>query len=307
MYRPRLPHPAAPETPLRFRLVHDDADAPAAEQLRGELVAGGGAEADDRRGTPVLLLTNRTRPDWLERQADLRDDELLTIVGTAVRTLPSLDWLWKRQVVDFRRWTAEPPRHTLVPEAFARRRPPPAVRNAHRVLCAFGALAFAAGGTIADVEGASAYTVVVGYAAAILGGASALAAHLLVRRSPSLALVVRAAPAVALATVAAGLLALQQVDEASARLGVPAAFLVAAPVWLALRSGRLRFWFPAPGPLPTGLRRAVPEWLGRRVDALAARFTGDATSDTLEPGRSWSTLLWFFGFAVVWLAVLGGA
>ena len=170
VYRPRLPHPAAPETPLRFRLVHDDADAPTAEQLRGELIAGGGAEADDRRGTPVVLLTNRSRPDWLERQADLRDDELLTIVGTAVRTLPSLDWLWKRQVVDFRRWTAKPPRHTLVPEAFARRRPPPAVRNAHRVLCAFGALAFATGGTIADVEGASAYAVVVGYAAAILGG-----------------------------------------------------------------------------------------------------------------------------------------
>jgi hypothetical protein len=307
VYRPPLAAPASPETPLRFRLVHDEADAPAADRLRRELRGAGAVESDDGHATAVLLLTNRTRPDWLDAQSGLRDGGLLTVVGTGVRTLPSLDWLWKRQVLDFRRWTAEPPTHALVPEAFATRRPPTAVRSAHRVLCAFGALAFAAGGAIADVEGASAYAVAVGYTAAILGAACALAAHLLVRRSTSLALLARVAPFLAAATVAAGFLALQQVDAAAARLAAPAAFLVAAPLWLALRTRALRFWLPVPEALPDGLRQAAPAWLGERVDALGSRFgSGERVPETLEPGRSWSTLLWFFGFAVVWLGVLGG-
>jgi hypothetical protein len=141
VYRPRLPRPAAPDAPLRFRLVHDEADAPAVERLRTELARSGAVESPGGPATPVLLLTNRTRPDWLAGEAGLRTDDLLTVVGTAVGTLPSLDWLWKRQVTDFRRWTSEPPTHALVPEAFARRRLPPAVRRAQLVLCAFGALA----------------------------------------------------------------------------------------------------------------------------------------------------------------------
>ncbi len=278
VYRPQLTATAAAghRTPAAFRLVHDDADAAAAERLRSDLLRSGATEGD--AATPVLLLTNRTRPDWLDDRAELREGELRTVVATGVRVLPSLEWLWRRQVTDFRRWTPERATRPLVPEAFARLRPPPAVRTAHRVLCAFGALAFAAGGTIANAEGASSYAVAVGYAAAAAGTACALAAHLLFRRSPLLALAGRAAPAVALVTVAAGVLALQQSGAGAARLAAPAAFLAAAPLWLALRRGALRFWIPAP----------------------------DRGKETLEPGRSWSTLLWFSGFAAAWMGILGG-
>ena len=308
VYRPQLTAATAePAAPPSFRLVHDEADAPAAEQLRRDLIDAGATERADGEATAVLLLTNRTRPEWLDAQSQLREGELLTVVVTGVRVLPSLDWLWRRQVTDFRRWTRERSTRALVPEAFARLRPPRAVRTAHRVLCAFGALAFAAGGTIAGAKGASTYAVVVGYTSAVLGAACALAAHLLLRRSPSLALVLRTAPVVALATVAAGFLALQQVDVAAARLAVAAAFLVAAPLWLRFRAGSLRFWIPTSDPLPAGLTKAAPVWLDRRAESLRFSFPAGVTRpDTLEPGRSWSTFLWFFGFAVVWLAICGG-
>ena len=97
--------------------------------------------------------------------------------------------------------------------------------------------------------------------------------------SPLLALAVRAAPLVGLATVVAGLLALQQVDAGTARLAAPAAFLVAAPVWLGLRGGSLRFRIPP----------------------------SDRRTETLEPPRSRSTALWFFSFAVAWIGLLGAS
>ena len=150
--------------------------------------AAGAVEDDGDGGTAVLLLTNRTRTAWLDAQTGLRDADRRTVVGAGIRAPASLEWLWRRQFTDFRRWRPERSARVLVPEAFATLRPPPEVRNAHRVLCAAAALLFVAGGSASQTAGASGYAKLVGYAAYFASVAWALGAHLLVRRSPSLAL-----------------------------------------------------------------------------------------------------------------------
>jgi hypothetical protein len=88
-----------------FALTHDPVDAPMAQRLREQLVALGGAESPARGQNvmPVRLLTNRTRLAWMDSQ---REDVQagITVVGTRIGLPPSLDWLWRRQWIDFRRW-----------------------------------------------------------------------------------------------------------------------------------------------------------------------------------------------------------
>ena len=191
----------------------------------------------------MLLLTNRTRTAWLDAQVRrFATASPPTVVGTAIRVPAALDWLWRRQVTDFRRWTMERPAHLLVPQAFTRLRPPPEVRAVHRVLCAAGAALFVAGGSVTDAVDHSPYAGVVGYAAYLSSLVWAVAAHLLLRRSPSLTRLPPYAPVAAAITVGAGLLALQQLvplGHATARVAVPALFLVAAPLWLRHARGAL--------------------------------------------------------------------
>ena len=136
----------------RFRLLHDPGDQPMAEQLRGDLESRGAVDvADGEEGaTTVLLLTGRCTTDWLEREARSARD-LVTVVGSAIDVASGLEWLWKRQWIDLRRWSAKRAEGEAglpgLPEAVTRLRLPPAVARLHLLLGAFAALL----GTVAFV------------------------------------------------------------------------------------------------------------------------------------------------------------
>lgn len=135
----------------RFVLVHDPADAPMAQRLRAELTGAGAQEALHAGvdTTSVILLTQLSGVALIDTQRALSGN-VLGVVGTGIRLRDALDWLWRRQWIDFRAWTVIAPDREKglprVPEALTRTRVPRAVRRAHHWLCAMGALIFVSGG-----------------------------------------------------------------------------------------------------------------------------------------------------------------
>lgn len=135
----------------RFVLVHDPADAPMAQRLREELLQAGASEAPraDAQVTTVILLTQLSSVALVDAQRGVTGP-LLGVVGTGIRLRDALDWLWRRQWIDFRAWTVTAPDREKglprVPEALTRTRVPRAVRIAHHWLCALGAVFFVSGG-----------------------------------------------------------------------------------------------------------------------------------------------------------------
>ena len=108
------------------------ADAPAAERLR-EASSPPPVRAQDDGATPVLLLTNRSpRSAWLDAQAELRDGDRRTFVGTGIRdaavarvaVAAAVHRLSPLPVLPALRGCSCPRRSRLC-------RPPPEVRNAH--------------------------------------------------------------------------------------------------------------------------------------------------------------------------------
>lgn len=134
-----------------FVLVHDGADAPMAQRLREELLHAGAKEALQPAAdtTRVLLLTQRSSVASFDAQR-ASAGQVLGVVGTGIRLHDALDWLWRRQWVDFRAWTVTAPDREKglprVPEALTRTRVPRTVRIAHHWLCALGAVFFISGG-----------------------------------------------------------------------------------------------------------------------------------------------------------------
>jgi hypothetical protein len=275
-----------------FYLVHDDLDTPAAERLRQELLKAGATEAtaDATDATAVLLLTNRTRTEWLNQQQHRLQGSLLTVVGSGIGLPESLAWLWRRQWIDFRRWDARGVDREKglpqVPEALTRLRVPLPIGRVHHVLCATGALMFVAAGAIMPQTTPHSETLTLNEAMGMLSFFSSIAwavpARRLLRRSTGAAQFWRYVLIVSVASIALG--AWDMYDFAAAKQAyvriIPAAlFLFAAPQWLLRQRRELDFWFPQD-------------------------LKQDKQANSLAPGRNWRTLGWFALYALIWTSLL---
>ncbi len=275
-----------------FYLVHDENDLPAATRLKEELLKGGAAEAAQADGASgVLLLTNRTRMDWLDSQAQRLQGAILTVVGTGIRLPDSLNWLWKRQWIDFRLWRTEVADHEAglppVPEALTLLRLPVPVSRAHHVLCATGALLFVIGGAVMPQTASETEVLSVQKAQGMLSFVAAvmwaLPARGLLRRTYSETRFSRYVVIGFIVTIILGfwgLYDLAMTKHAFVRALLPALFLIASPLWLRYLKKDLEFWFPQP------------------------RSEQNRKSESLAPGRNWRTLLWLTIYALGWTLVL---
>ncbi|HEY2926749.1 toll/interleukin-1 receptor domain-containing protein [Piscinibacter sp.] len=274
-----------------YRLVHDAADGPAAARLRAELAQAGATAAapNDGEATTVLLITNNTGVGWLVQQSEaLANRPLLVVVGSAIATPETLAWLWKRQWVDFRRWDLQRPAKErglpAVPEAVGSPQLPASVARTHRLLCAFGAMLFAVGGTLQPKQSAQTDILsaaeAIGMAAAICGLLLAVPARGLLRRSMPLRTIARWLVPLVPAGTLLGLASLGWLSALPgawwrALLGATGLVVLLACLWR--RRADLAFWFPQ-GPGAAALR--------------------------LEPGRDWRTFVTFAIFALLWMLLL---
>jgi hypothetical protein len=131
-----------------------------AQHLRQQLApAASEVAAAADSATTVLLLTGRTRTAWLAQQTARLPEALLTVVGSAIRLLESLERLWRRQWIDFRGWDLRRVDREKalpqVPEAVTQPRFPGVVNRVHQMLCALGALLFVLAGKMDQYAGAS--------------------------------------------------------------------------------------------------------------------------------------------------------
>jgi len=137
--------PSALRHVKRYSLLYDAVDEPAAKRLGQELDALGASECIED-ATSVLLLTSRTHTDWLAQQMERLRSKVLVVVGTRIGLPEQLDWLWRREWIDFRHWDLQRldrKRGLLqVPEAVTGVRYPTAIRVAHHLLCALAAASF---------------------------------------------------------------------------------------------------------------------------------------------------------------------
>ena len=275
----------------RFFILHDPVDTPMAHRLRQQLGAQGATEvaAGGDDATTVLLLTGRSRMEWLGREIERLPQTMLTVVGSAIRLPDNLERLWRRQWIDFRGWDMRRGDREKalpqVPEAVTQPRFPAVVNRVHQLICALGALLLALGGKV-DEHPAPGDDPSVALVAAALGAIWwGLVARRLLRRS-------RPEPTFArdcvigwgATAVGFGLCAYTMATQQGAivRVALVFAFLVASYVWLSRQRSDLAFWFPQE---PIG--REKPE-------------------QSLAPGRNWRTLGMFTAYLFVWFLVLGG-
>ncbi len=276
-----------------FTLTHDPADAPMAQRLREELNALGASEASrrDNASTSVLLLTNRTQSAWIDAQTEHLRGEGLTVIGTGIDLPPSLDWLWRRQWIDFRRWDMRRSDRALalpqVPDAVTQTRLPAVVARTQHVLCALAALVYAIAGAMSDDNpqpddaSAAGLLAMLTFAAALWWG---WIAHRLVKRSWTVAQLLRAgmiACAVTVIVVALDWSVLPGGKLTPGRVFIAFVLLVGAWIWLWRERPRLAFWLPQ-------------EELARAAKRSA-----------LGKYRDWSTLIWLLVYALLWIAVFG--
>jgi len=276
-----------------FALANDPVDAPMAQRLREELLALGGSEvAPGKSVIPVLLLTGRTQLAWIDANTEQVRNEGITVVGTGIDLTPNLDWLWRRQWIDFRVWDVRKADRALalpqVPVAVTQTRLPTSVARARHVLCAIAALLFALGGAVSPEDrqqgpdlSFNELLAYVTFAAAVWW---ALIAHRLVKRSRTQALLRRDALIGSIVTaIVVGLdfYALGNGKLAVGRMAIAAAFLVAAWLWLWRRHTSLAFWLPQ------------------------ENLTRAAKRSVLGTYRDWSTLIWLFVYALLWMSLLG--
>ena len=275
----------------RFHLIHDQPDAPAAARLRQELNSAGAIETppDDPATTAVLLLTNRTRTPWLNEQAGHLKGELLTVVATGISLPGTLDWLWRREWIDFRRWEFGPPKWQRglpgVPESVIHPKVPKPVKQSHHVLCAFGALLFVLAGTVMDSapQGTVSLQQTARFAAGVIGWLFVLPARGLVRRKISPTRYAQWIGPIAAVAVVSGLIALYfyvHVYRDWVRALPALAFLLAAPFLLRRLHPAVAFWFPLPDP--------------QKENSIAR----------LTPGRDWQTFFLWVLYLFAWTSLL---
>jgi len=276
-----------------FALAHDPVDAPMAQRLREQLLALGGSEAaaPGEKLTPVLLLSNRTQRAWIDAKTEQVRAEGITVVGTGIDLTHDLDWLWRRQWIDFRGWDIRKGDRALalpqVPDAVTQTRLPGTVARVRHVLCAIAALVFALGGAVSPEEQQQAdlsineWLAYVTFAAAVWW---ALIAHRLVKRSRTAPLLRRDCLIGCIVTaivVAPDFYALGSDKLAVSRMVIAAVFLAAAWIWLAWQQASVAFWLPQ------------------------ENLTRAAKRSILGTYRDWSTLIWLAAYAMLWMSILG--
>ena len=268
----------------RYTLVNDAADGPAAKRLREELSALGAVESLEPApgDTTILLLTSRTQTDWLNQQTDRLRSKVLTVVGTRIGLPEQLEWLWRREWIDFRHWDLQRldrKRGLLqVPEAVTGIRYPAAVRVVHHLLCALTASAFCLlpladpsafnGQQGNDATPAQMAEEIIGAAICVWCG---ILAQRLLNRSVTQAAFEKGWKIGWAATCIFGMWAWHQAlsrGVAVWRLLPFVALGLAFPFVLFAKRDRLAFWYPAPGMGKPGI------------------------SGRLKTGRQWQTLLW---------------
>ena len=244
----------------RFRLIYDVPDEPAAARFRQILFEIGAREAVDGAGaTPVLLLTNRSRTLWLTRQFSQLGNDTLTVVASAIGLRNSVDWLWRKEWVDFRWWKLHPPqgfeRLPAVPESIDAAHIPEPVRWMHHVLCAFGSLLCCAGTVImpdTNTPDLSPAQTTVADAAIFPGLLFLFAAWAVIRRRMTYRTftrwIVPAAFLGALPGLACIYIYLALLKQNPLRALVAGPLLLIAPFLLYALQPAIEFWLPAPIP-----------------------------------------------------------
>jgi hypothetical protein len=274
----------------RFQLLHDVEDAPAATQLRADLILAGAVEAPSD-GTRVIMLTNRTTTAWLSQQADLLQKGLLTVIGSAIGLPLSLHWLWRRQWIDLRRWDATRKRKNpvpAVPEGMTRLRIPAVVRMSEHLLCATAGLL----GVLANVafppDSSKSETLTSRNWFGILIATACIfwivAAWQLIHRQitqPRYSRGVGILSWLTLVLAAGGLFLFVSFGGNGWRTAPAAIFVLALPFLLRQQTPRLAFWFPAT-PAP-----------------------GMKSAPRLNAPRKWDALLWAFAYMAFWMLLLG--
>lgn len=272
-----------------FRIVHDPADAPAADRLRqlltesGAIEAGAGAQATTR----VMLLTNRTGTGWLDAQIAGLPPSLLTVVGAPIGLPPSLQVLWRRQWVDFRGWDLDRADREKslpqVPEAVGLARYPAPVNRVHQALCALCALLAILATTMVPYTppgDAQNVPLIAAAAGALWWG---WVAHRFLQRSRPPALFTRDGyigwgVTIVAACLCGFMIATREGTLGIARVAALALILVAAYAWLGRQRGAVTFWLP---------RDATP----KAVPVLA-------------PGRNWRTPFSIGAYVLLWYLLL---
>ncbi len=274
----------------RFQLLHDAEDAPAAAQLRSDLI-GLGASESPAEGTRVILLTNRSTTEWLSGQAALLEKGAVTVIGSAIGLPASLHWLWRRQWSDLRRWDATRRRKNpvpAVPEGMTRLRLPGIVNLNEHLLCAMAGLLLVLANVLpSESSNSETLTAREGF-----GGVIAIAAICWIVAASKLIHPTFTQPRFRRWV---GLLAWMTLPLAAGEFyffislggnvwrAVPAIFFVVAlPFLLRWQTARLAFfWFPAPpGP-------------------------GVKFPPRLNAPRKWDALLWALLYMALWMVLLG--
>lgn len=266
-----------------FYLLYDPMDGPAADRLRREIEQTGAKEGTND-ATAVVLLTNRTREEWLIHNAQQLPTTVITVVGTAIRLPEQFDWLWRREWIDFRHWDINrlDRRNGLpaVPEAVTGTRFPAPVRLAHHLLCSMGGLCMilpmlANPKETDEAQGIAAMALLIWNG--VLG--RQLLRRTILERSFYRWWIIRVALVACLAawTFQAAL----GRDVSVLRAAPLIVFLAVWPVvWMRNRR-QLGFWFPSP-----------------EVPSLN-------NAATLGTRRNWQTLLWVLMWYVIWALALG--
>jgi len=293
----RVPLPDAVQTLASagaFSLFHEAADAPLAARLREELHRIGVAEvragdAGEPTATRIVLLSNHSTKAWLAREVQPRSARLLIpVLGSAIGPAPALEWLWKRQWIDLRRWVLQRPggQQALpsLPEAPTAMRVPFSVARVHVLLCAYGALLALFAVALAPTDQGRDENLSMTQSAAItLAVAAAWLARQWLRRARTAVWlrrwVARLLGAGVVISVASAVMPGNRPDGAPvAWLGAALATVLAALCWRALPTAA--FWLP-----------------GITDDKVPA-------ADRLQPPGDWRTAIVFAGFMVLWAAVL---
>ena len=268
-----------------YHLWNDAADAGTAQRFRQEMQAVGASEAPATEAeTSILLLTSRTRNEWLADREPALPANALLVVASPIGLPPQFEHLWRREWMDFRQWDARKLKDEQeapeVPEAVTRFRYPSDVRLAHRAMCCLAAMAWV---TVYVIDPATSQEPVAILAAAV-SVFTFIVAHRFLNRTIS-DRGFRSGWRIALA--ATGVLQLWALAASLARhesrwgLWLGVLLLVAVP-WLFVRlQNRLSFWFPSP---------------------VAARAGKEAR---LRPGRNWQTLLWVVLWVAFWFVLAG--
>ena len=276
----------------RFQLLHDLEDAPAAEQLRADLIHAGAVEANnDATATRVLLLTNRTTIAWLKQQSAALQKGITTVIGSAIGLPESLQWLWRRQWIDLRRWDAAQKRRDpvpAVPEGMTRLRIPVVVRATEHLLCATAGLLGVLANVVVPPNAPTSETVsprelfqilIVVACCAWIACAWQLVHRTIIQKRFRRRLLVLVSANLILGGAAFSLFV--SLGNNPLRVLLPAIFLLALPFLLRRQMSRLSFWFPA------------------------AHERGLKYVERLKPPRKWEPLVWTFIYMGVWMYLMG--